>query len=69
MDGQDANYKMSLWRLDLRGAFAHCQSLNRKQARRPSNVLWTLRNRVAHIELIFARDLARGHEQIVEVAG
>ena len=67
-DGHKANYEMTLWRLALRGAFAHCANLNRKQAHRPLNTLRTLRNRIAHHEPIFARDLTRDHERILEVA-
>ena len=39
-----------------------------KQAHGPLNTLRTLRNRIAHHEPIFARDLARDHERILEVA-
>ena len=68
-DGRKANYQMTLWRPALRGAFAHCANLNRKQAHGPLNGLRTLRNRIAHHEPIFARDLARDHEHVLEVAG
>ena len=68
-DGRKANYQMTLWRPALRGAFAHCANLNRKQAHGPLNTLRTLRNRIAHHEPIFARDLTRDHERILEVAG
>ena len=56
-----ANYEMTLWRPALRGAFAHRATLTRKEAHRPLNALRTLRNRIAHHEPIFARDLARDH--------
>ena len=69
VDGRKANYQMSLWRPALRGAFAHCAKLNRKQAHGPLNALRTLRNRIAHHEPIFSRNLARDHERILEVAG
>ena len=67
-DGRKANYEMTLWRPALRGAFAHCTNLNRKQAHRPLNALRTLRNRIAHHEPIFARDLAQDHGHILVVA-
>ncbi len=69
IDGRKANYQMSLWRPALRGAFAHRANLNRKQVHGPLNALRTLRNRIAHHEPIFARDLARDYDRIVEVAG
>lgn len=68
-DGRKANYEMTLWRPALRGAFAHCDKLNRKQAHRPLNALRTLHNPIAHHEPIFTRDLIRDHERIFEVAG
>ena len=67
--GRKANYEMTLWRLALRGAFAHRATMTRKEAHRPLNALRTVRNRIAHHEPVFARDLARGHERIVEVVG
>ena len=67
--GRKANYEMTLWRPALRGAFAHRATLTRKEAHRPLNALRTLRNRIAHHEPVFARDLARDHERIVEVVG
>ena len=69
VDGRKANYEMSLWRPALRGAFAHCQNLNRKRAHRPLNALRALRNRIAHHEPIFTRDLVGDYDRIVEVAG
>ena len=67
--GRKANYEMTLWRPALRGAFAHRATLTRKEAHWPLNSLRTLRNRIAHHEPVFARDLARDHERIVEVLG
>ena len=64
-----ANYEMTLWRPALRGAFAHRAKLTRKEAHRPLNALRMLRNRIAHHEPLFARDLSRDHERIVEVVG
>ena len=67
--GRKANYEMTLWRPALRQAFAHRATLTRKEAHRPLNSLRTLRNRIAHHEPVFARDLARDHARIVEVLG
>ena len=67
--GRKANYEMTLWRPALRRAFAHRATLTRKEAHRPLNGLRTLRNRIAHHEPVFARDLARDHQRIVEVLG
>ena len=67
--GRKANYEMTLWRPALRGAFAHRARLTRKEAHRPLNSLRILRNRIAHHEPVFARDLLRDHERIVEVLG
>ena len=67
--GHKANYEMTLWRPALRGAFAHRATLTRRQAHRPLNALRILRNRVAHHEPIFARDLAADHKRILDVAG
>lgn len=68
-DGRRANYEMTLWRPALRGTFVHRAALNRRQAHRPLNALRKLRNRIAHHEPIFARDLTRDHDRILEVAG
>ena len=67
--GHKANYEMTLWRPALRGAFAHRAKLTRRQAHYPLNALRVLRNRVAHHEPIFARDLTADHERVLEVAG
>ena len=67
--GIKANYEMTLWRPALRGAFPHRGTLTRKQAHGPLNGLRVLRNRIAHHEPIFARDLAADHQRILDVAG
>lgn len=67
--GRKANYQMTLWRPALRRAFAHRMRLTRKQAHRPLDALRILRNRVAHHEPIFARDLIADHACILDVAG
>ena len=67
--GHKANHEMTLWRPALRGAFAHRAKLTRRQAHRPLDALRILRNRVAHHEPIFARDLTADHARILDVAG
>ena len=67
--GLKANYEMTLWRPALRQAFPHRGTLTRKQAHGPLNGLRILRNRIAHHEPIFARDLAADHQRILDVAG
>lgn len=52
-EGTRADYEMTLWRPALRGTFPHRARLTRRQAHRPLNALRTLRNRIAHHELIF----------------
>ncbi len=68
-EGCKANYQMTLWRPALRGAFPHRASLTRKQAHRSLNALRRLRNRIAHHEPIFKRNLREDHKQILEIAG
>ena len=67
--GRKANYEMTLWRPALRRAFPHRSPLTRKQAHRPLDSLRKLRNRIAHHEPIFARDLLEDHQRILEVTG
>ena len=67
--GRKANYEMTLWRPALRRAFPHRETLTRKQAHHPLNDLRALRNRIAHHEPIFMRDLAGDHKRILDVAG
>ena len=67
--GRKADYERTLWRPALRGAFAFCETLTRKQAHGPLNDLRTLRNRIAHHEPIFARRLEEDYESILEVTG
>ena len=64
-----ANYEMTLWRPALRRAFLHCAPLTRRNAHGPLNALRILRNRIAHHEPIFARDLAEDYERILTTAG
>lgn len=67
--GRKANYEMTLWRPALRQVFAHCVKLTRRQAHGPLNELRILRNRIAHHEPIFARNLTADHARILEVIG
>ena len=67
--GRKANYEMTLWRVALRRAFPHCTPLTRKQAHRPLSCLLKLRNRIAHHEPIFARDLLGDHRRVLDVTG
>ncbi len=64
-----ANYEMSLWRPALRYAFPHRRTLNRKQAHAALDQLRILRNRIAHHEPIFKRDLVDDYRQILKVTG
>ena len=67
--GRKANYEMTLWRPALRQVFAHRATLTRRQAHGPLNELRILRNRIAHHEPIFARNLTAAHARILEVIG
>lgn len=67
--GRKANYEMTLWRPALRQVFAHCATLTRRQAHGPLNELRILRNRIAHHEPIFMRNLTADHARILEVTG
>ena len=69
IDGRRANYEMALWRPCLRPAFPHRASLSRKRAHTELDALRKLRNRVAHHEPIFRRDLAADYDRILEVIG
>lgn len=67
--GRKANYEMTLWRPALRGAFPYREKLTRKQAHSRLDDLRILRNRIAHHEPIFSRDLAKDHERILDAIG
>ena len=67
--GGRACYEMTLWRPALRRAFPHRTVLTRIAAYQPLNALRKLRNRIAHHEPIFARQLVEDHERILEVTG
>ena len=67
--GPKADFEMTLWRPALHRAFPNRPGLSRRQAHRPLYYLRTLRNRIAHHEAIFERDLRRDYESIVRVTG
>ena len=67
--GAKANFEMTLWRPALHKAFPNRPGLARKQAYQPLDYLRTFRNRIAHHEAIFERDLRRDYERIVRVTG
>lgn len=64
-----ASYEMTLWRPALRKAFPHRGRLTRAQAHGPLDELRKLQNRIAHHEPIFANDLSKDYERILELAG
>lgn len=67
--GGKANYQMTLWLPALRMAFPLRDRLTRKQAYIPLYHLRAFRNRIAHHEPIFQRDLASDYKSILEVTG
>ena len=64
--GRRANYDRTLWRPALHRAFP---GRNRKEVQRKLYSLRGLRNRVAHHEPIFNRDLNKDHDELMEVVG
>lgn len=67
--GGKADYEKTLWRPALRGAFPHAQNLTRRQAQIRLNALRHLRNRIAHHEPIFPRNLQDDLADISQVLG
>ena len=67
--GRGADYEMTLWRPALRKTFPHCDTLIRSDAHSQLNTLRTLRNRIAHHEPIFSRNLGEEYELILKIAG
>lgn len=67
ISGCKADYEETLWRPALHRVFPPHKSLTRKMAHKPLNYLRNFRNRIAHHEPIFKRDLCRDHETILEV--
>ena len=63
------DYEMTLWRPVLRRAFPYGERLTRKKAYRQLNESRILRNRIAHHEPIFERDLTEDYVQILEIIG
>ncbi|GEO81270.1 hypothetical protein ROR02_14010 [Pararhodospirillum oryzae] len=63
-----ANYEMAFWRPALHRAFPKVKA-KRGDVHEPLDYLRTLRNRIAHHEPIFKRDLAADHTSILMVAG
>ena len=68
-NGHRANYEMTLWRPCLRFAFAHCESPSRRYIHAELNGLRQLRNRVAHHEPVFQRDLVADRARILAAVG
>lgn len=66
--GCKADYGETPWRPALHRAFPTRKSLTRRLAHKPLNHLRNFRNRIAHHEPIFKRDLCRDHETILEAA-
>ena len=64
-----SNYEMTLWRPALRLAFPCCDSLSRNDVYKSLNRLRDLRNRIAHHEPIFTRNLKKDHEEILKLVG
>ena len=62
-----ANYEMTLWRPALRYAFPNTPSPNRKIVHHPFNHMRKLRNRIAHHEPIYARQLDEDYRSILNV--
>jgi hypothetical protein len=62
------NYEMALWRPALHRAFPNVR-LRRADVHRPLPSLRDLRNRIAHHEPIFGRDLAAEYRAILDVIG
>ncbi len=62
------NYEMTLWRPALRRSFPH-RAIARAALHKTLDPLRRFRNRIAHHEPIFSRDLAGDHQSILHVAG
>lgn len=70
--GRKADYDKTLWLPALRMAFLPAAAGGKLQRRQAHETLYRLndfRNRIAHHEPIFQRDLARDHTRILEMAG
>lgn len=62
-------YTDDLWTPALRHAFPHLKPSSRDEAERPVKHLHKLRNRIAHCEPIFSRNLRRDYEDLLLAAG
>ena len=62
-----ANYEMTLWRPALRQAFGHVENISRKGAHALLHDLRMFRNRIAHHEPIFRRNLDKDYDNILQL--
>lgn len=67
--GRYADYETKLWRPYLRKAFPFTAIIKRKNVHRPLDYMRTFRNRIAHHEPIFARDLKADYNSILITLG
>jgi len=65
----NASYERTLWRPALHRTFSNAGPWNRKGALGPLNALRLLRNRIAHHEPVFARNLGEDYRNILDVLG
>ena len=63
------NYEITLWRPALHKAFPHAQPRRRQTVHAPIQQLRNLRNRIAHHEPIFRRNLQADYDDILRVLG
>ncbi|MBF6620052.1 MAG: hypothetical protein ITG02_07460 [Patulibacter sp.] len=63
------SYRGTLWPGGLERAFIHGPSQDRERIDRAVLRVYLLRNRIAHHEPLFTRDLAVDHRTIVEITG
>ena len=63
------NYEMLLWRPALHKAFPHAERRRRQTIHRPILELRNLRNRIAHHEPVFRRNLEADYADILRVIG
>lgn len=68
-NGNRANYEMALWRPCLRRAFVSSEPMTRRHVHSELDDLRKLRNRIAHHEPIFRRDLASDYARILDALG
>lgn len=63
------NYEITLWRPALHRAFPHAKPRRRQTVHTPIIQLRNLRNRIAHHEPIFRRNLQADYDDILKVLG